>query len=78
MSKQAATNDITRVTYRWDDQAGVEPGWYAMSYDADGRERDDSQKVWFPVSVDLYERDEAGLLEAALQEAFPGADIVRQ
>ncbi len=69
--------DIIRVTYRWDDQCGVEPGWYAMSYDADG-ERDDSQKVWFPVSVDIYDRDEADTLEASLREAFPGAEIVRQ
>ena len=73
----STTSEITRVTFRWDDRAGVESGWYAMSYDTGG-ERDDSQKIWFPVTVDIYARDETDMLEAALQEAFPGAEIVRQ
>ncbi len=69
------TTEITRVTYRWDDQAGVEPGWYCESYAGDERV-DDSQKVWFPVAVEDYGRDEADGLTAALAEAFPGAEIV--
>lgn len=68
------TADITRVTYRWDAPHGVEPGWYAESW-ADTEMIDDSQKVWFPVPVDDYGRDEADDLEAALREAFPGAEI---
>ena len=70
------TTTITRVTYRWDDQCGVEPGWYAETYM--GREQiDDSQKVWFPVVVDDFGRDDFDGLEAAMREAFPGAEIVR-
>ncbi len=72
---QKTEADITRVTYRWDDQPGVEPGWYCQSF-ADDELRDDSQKVWFPVSVDDYGADEAAELVAALQEAFPNAEIV--
>lgn len=69
-------SDITRVTYRWDDQPGTQPGWYCESYGENGRLAADSQKVWYPVSVDAYgEDDEASLIEA-LQEAFPGAAIV--
>ena len=74
MSK--TNTDITRITYRWDDQPGVEAGWYCQSYDADGF-CDDSQKVWFPVSVDDYAEDEQAELVAALKEAFPNAEIVK-
>lgn len=67
---------ITRVTYRWDDQPGVSPGWYCESWSSDGTMQDDSQKIWFPVTVDDYtQAQEAGLREA-LREAFPAADIV--
>lgn len=68
------TTEITRVTIRWDDQPGVEAGWYCQSFEGDSF-RDDSQKVWFPVTVDDYGRDEASDLEAALREAFPHAEI---
>lgn len=69
-----AAETITRVTYRWDDQPGVTPGWYAETWD-DRRIIDDSQKVWFPVTVDDYGHDQEGALRDALCEAFPGADI---
>ena len=68
------TATITRVTCRWDDQPGVEPGWYCESWAGD-QMIDDSQKVWFPVAVDDFGRDEYGSLVEALQEAFPGARI---
>jgi hypothetical protein len=67
--------DITRVTYRWDDQPGVEPGWYCQSFAGDDF-RDDSQKVWFSVTVDEYARGDEHSLIAALEEAFPAARIV--
>lgn len=70
-----ADDTITRVTCRWDDQAGVEPAWYCESHDGSGP-CDDSQKVWFPVSVDSYDQDEADQLAEALAEAFPEAEIV--
>ena len=65
---------VTKVSYRWDDQFGVEPGWFVETWD--GCEfADDSQKVWFPVAVDQFDRDQEQDLVAALREAFPGADI---
>jgi hypothetical protein len=70
-----STTNITRVRYYWDAQTGAEGGWYTMGYDADGGEADDSQKVWFPVDVDSYDRSQADDLEAALREAFPDAEI---
>lgn len=74
MSKKTET-DITRVTYRWDDHPGSTPGWYCQSYEGD-EFRDDSQKVWFPVSVDTYGEDERAELVAELKEAFPSAEVV--
>ena len=67
------TSTVARVTYRWDDQSGVEPGWYCQSYDAEGECLADSQKIWWPIEVDDYETAED--LAAALAEAFPGAEI---
>lgn len=66
-------NEITRVTYRWDAQKGVEPGWYVQAW-AGERWADDSQKVSFPVDVDEIESERE--LRGALAEAFPGAEIV--
>lgn len=71
----STTGGVTRVTYRWDDQPGVEPGWYCESFDSGGP-RDDSQKVWFPVRVDDFGESEGPELAGALQAAFPGADVV--
>jgi hypothetical protein len=70
-----AATEITKVTFRWDDQAGVEPGWYCESWDGD-KMVDDSQKVWFPVPVDDFRHGQADELAAALRDAFPGAEIV--
>ena len=70
------TTDITKITCRWDDQPGVEPGWYCESYDDEGELRDDSQKVWFGVQVDEYTEDDRSGLIAALKEAYPNAEIV--
>lgn len=69
------TTDVTRVTYRWDDQPGVDAGWYCQSFEGD-KFMDDSQKVWFPVSVDHLRRSDVDALVQALQEAFPHAEIV--
>ena len=74
MSKKTDA-DVTRVTYRWDVQPGIDAAWYCQSFE--GREFvDDSEKVWFPLSVDNYGEDEADELVEALQEAFPNAEIV--
>jgi hypothetical protein len=74
-----ATIDITRVTYRWDDQLGVEAGWYVETWavDDDGcKMAEDSQKIWFPVVVDDFGHDQEDELVAALLYAYPSAEIV--
>lgn len=68
------TETITRVSCRWDDQFGVEPGWYAEAWAGESWACD-SQKLWFPVAVADYGRDQATELEAALAEAFADAEI---
>lgn len=70
----ATATRITRVTYRWDDQYGVEPGWYCVAWDGD-TSLYDSQKVWFPVEVDEFGRHLLPALRKALATAFPGATI---
>lgn len=67
--------DITHVTCRWDEQQGVEPGWYCEAYLGD-RLIFDSQKEWFPVaSIDDLGRHEGDDLRLRLQMAFPNAEI---
>jgi hypothetical protein len=71
---KTTNTDITRVTYRWDDQDGVGAGWYCQSF-AGCVFVDDSQKVWYPVSVDDYA--EQAELVASLKKVFPNAEIVK-
>lgn len=66
---------VARVAAHWDEQDPTNAGWYAMTYDADGRELQDSMKIWFPVPVDDFGSGDASELRAALAEAFPGAEI---
>lgn len=66
---------ITRVTYRWDDRLGVEPGWYVETW-ADREFVADSQKVWFPVAVDDFGRGDSAELVTVLRCAFPSAGLV--
>lgn len=67
------TREATLIKYRWDAQAGVEPGWYCESYNEAGEMIDDSQKVWWPIDVDQYETEPE--LVAALHRAFPDAAV---
>lgn len=75
--------EITKVTCRWDDQAGVTPGWYCEAWSEEGGELTeggmvcDSQKVWFPVDVDQYGADEWEDLKNELQQSFGSAKITR-
>lgn len=66
---------IATVTYRWDDQPGVTPGWYCESRDENGRTVDDSQKIWWPIDVDQFGEDERAELAQALRDAFPDAVV---
>lgn len=75
MSKSKTNTDVTRVTYRWDDQPGVEAGWYCQSFVGDEL-LGDSQKLWWFPDVEDFGEDEGEALAEALQEAFPNAEIV--
>lgn len=66
------------LSYYWDEQFGVKPGWYVELRDAEGTVEDDSMKVWFPVDVDEFTEDQETELVAALREAFPDAEISEQ
>jgi len=68
-------SDITRVTYRWDDQWGVPSGWYCETF-ADDRLVDDSMKIWFPVAVDDFGIDEKIGLGESLAAAFGNAEVI--
>lgn len=69
--------EIHRVTYRWDDQSGAEPGWYCQTFSG-GELVDDSQKIWFPVGVDQFAEDELDDLVAALRGHFPIAEVTHK
>lgn len=67
---------IARVEFWWDRQDPSNAGWYASARDESGDECDDSMKVWFPVQVDRYNREQGDELAEALQKAFPDAEII--
>lgn len=69
------TTEITKITIRWDDQAGVTPGWHCESW-LDDEMITDSQKIWFGVEVDEYRRDQLTALKNDLHGAYPNAEIV--
>ena len=66
---------ILRV--RWDETDAANTGWYCEAVGEDGELREDSLKLWFPVRVDDYSRDEEAALIDALRKAYPDAQIER-
>lgn len=58
----------------WDDQPGVDPGWY-VEVRKNGKYFDDSMKVWFGIDVDDYKRSQKEDLAVALLEKYPGAKV---
>ena len=53
-----------------------EGGWYAIIEDReDGWPYADSRKAGFRVALDLYGRDEADRVEAAIARAYPGVEL---
>lgn len=77
----SAFDDVVKVIYRWDDQPGVTPGWYCetLIQEDDGtlRQGDDSQKIWFPLTVDYFGEDQEVALVEALKDKFGDAEIER-
>ncbi len=69
---------ITTLYYYWDDQPGVEPGWYVQAHDAEDRVRDHSMHIWFPVDTDDFDEDQEADLVSALKAAFPDAEIEKR
>lgn len=44
------------INIKWDDQSGVNPGWY-VSVDINGEFHTDNQKIDFPINVDGYDEN---------------------
>ncbi len=70
---------IVRVSGAWDGQDPSNEGWHVSTYYRNSAgylcEGDDSAKIWFPVFVDKYSRDERADLIAALALEFDCAEI---
>jgi len=69
-------NNITNVEFYWDNQPGVDPGWFARAKDEEGDVFMDSMKAWFPVDLDAFGEDDADDVASALAEAFEDAEVV--
>ena len=67
--------DEFEIIIYWDDQPGVEPGWFVESR-KNGEYYDDSQKCWFGLDVDEFKRTQKYELESALLTIYPGAKVV--
>lgn len=63
-----------KITYYWDDSTANE-GWYVEIVSPDGETIIDSAKVWFPIDVDQYCRDEGDQLASDLRVAYPDAVV---
>jgi len=69
---------ITLVRYAYDEQA---EGWHVTTYSGESGERverDDSEKIMFPVDIDAIEADQEDVLVEELRAAFPSARIERK
>ena len=58
----------------WDDQPGVDPGWF-VEVRKNGKYHDDSMKIWFGVEIDDFNKKQKSELEEALLRAYPGARV---
>lgn len=61
---------VAKIRCRWDDSCGVEPGWYCETFNIHGTMLDDSQKIWFPINVDEFNKSQKTELKNALYDAF--------
>lgn len=68
--------NVVKVVGGWDKQDPSNEGWHVEARDALGGVVTDSQKIWFPVSVDDFTREQRPGLLAALALEFDGAEIV--
>ena len=75
MTSELNGKTVATLRYYWDDQPGATAGWYVEAKDSDGEFLDDSMKVWFPVDVDDFSRDEESDLVAALKAEFPDTTV---
>ena len=66
---------VVKVTVWWDESNPDSEGWFAECRDSDGIIRLDSMKIWFPLDLDEFPRDDTAEMWAALAAEFPGAEI---
>jgi len=63
-----------RIRAWWDEEH--HGGWYAIIEDReDGWPYADSCKAGFRIALNLYERDQADRVEAAIARAYPGVEL---
>jgi len=68
---------MNKVNFWWDNQEGIEPGWYIEVTDSDLNFITDSMKFDFPVDADEFGEEEGARLFNVLEGAFPGCQILR-
>lgn len=64
-----------RIEVRWDETDRNNPGWYVEVFDEDGMTEIDSQKIWFPIDVNKYSRNNKSRLLKDIHKAFKGYEI---
>lgn len=80
IERQEMANQVQLRVY-WDTQDPQNVGWYVevLGYNARHEaweHKDDSMKVWFPVDVDAFGKNQEAELLEALQAEFPGAEVI--
>lgn len=66
---------MKRINVWWCTNDPSNPGWYGEVRNEEGQVIDDTMKIWFPVDVDQFGRQESQKLTDALCEAFPDHEI---
>jgi hypothetical protein len=69
------SSEYPSVHAYWDDQTGVEPGWYYDVRNEEGEVIDDSMKAWCPIDLDLYEKKDGEALIEALSVVYEDHEI---
>lgn len=72
-----SNTSINKVTYWWDDQPYIEPGWYLAAF-RDETLIMDSTGSRFPVKADDFKQNEEEKLLDQLRLHFPRTLIVKE
>jgi len=68
---------VVKIRINWDEQESDNEGWYVECLNDEGMCIVDSEKVWFPVDVDDFGKDQLDELVEALHAQWPDAEVVR-